>query len=184
MSKSLRHIASRSDNKIKVANPAKTTLRQPRIQEDTGFNDPDLWQWFQRRQPFHFSRQLTLFIAGLHSHAAVRSCRINGATVLWAEKHARTTERENDGFAFRLDFENHVVDGLSVMMLVCVNEARFTQHVEIVRFNDQVAPPAGTTFVAFKVIHALGIVRSAIVVANRENQRSNVQIKIALFTIS
>jgi len=121
---------------------------------------------------------LTLFIVGLIPHPTGRPRRTNGATVLRVEKYARTTDCENDGFACHLDFENNIVDGLSVMMLFGANQSWFTQHVEIVRLDDQFAPAAGPAFVAFETIHARRTARSPAVFANCYTHMSNVVVSI------
>lgn len=109
----------------------------------------------ERRQALGSSGLLALVVAGFHSNAAIRPCRINCADIVLAQEGTRMTASQEHDLHILSNFAYHLVEGLPRMIAIDIDESRFAQHVEVFGLDNEVAFAAGAALVALKSRHRM-----------------------------
>src|SRR5437773_1217188 len=107
---------------------------------------------------------LTLFVTRLHPDAAIRSCRVDRATVVGSEERARHGHQNR--FPLRPDFVDHLIHRLAFVMLVGVDQPWLAEDVQIIALDKEWSLAARPTLIAFISWHGrhsitIGFVRKA-----------------------
>lgn len=94
---------------------------------------------------------LALFVARLHSDAAIRARRIDRATVVRGKE--RTGHGEQHDPEVGLNLMHQLVNTFAVVVRVCVNQLWLAEDVQLIALDEEWSLAAGPALIAFKSWH-------------------------------